>query len=186
MLVLSAFRSLFVKKEKVIYVHRLLLALTKQQTEKRCASPRRAGREQQRYSQHSKTGLMRNAEWHQPPRFYHSNCQKEERTLAGTSLLPTHTEAHASEARLDASQARVFTMISRQTVVLRTSDISPEGPLHPPAPAVPHLLLGLVAAAICSSRVVLRRWRTALALPAFLINSKRAECSTLLQDAGCL
>lgn len=125
---------------------------------------------------------MRNTEWHQPPRFYHSNCQKEERTLAGTSLLPTCTEAHASEVYSDASQARAFTMISRQTTVLRISDISPVAPLHPPAPAVSHLLLGLAAASICSSRVILRRWRMALALPAFLINRKRWVFHAI---AGC-
>lgn len=89
------------KNKKVIYicVHRLLLALTKQQIKKCCVSLWRTGREQQRYSQLGKTGPMRNVEWNQPPRFYHASCQKEERRLAGSSVLPTHTSARAGEVR---------------------------------------------------------------------------------------
>ena len=71
-------------------------------------------------------------------------------------------------------------------MALRTGDISLEGPIYPLALAAPHLPLSLMAAAICSRGVVLRRWRMDLALPALLINSKRAEYFMLLQGAGCL
>lgn len=71
-------------------------------------------------------------------------------------------------------------------MVLRTGDTSLEGPIYRLAPAVPHLPLGLMAAAICLCRVVLGQRRTDLTLPAFLINSKRADYFVLLQGAGCL
>lgn len=67
-------------------------------------------------------------------------------------------------------------------MALGTSDISLEGPFDSLVVAVPHLPLRPMAAAICSGRFILRRWRLALTLPA-LNSILNISCYCRLQAA---
>lgn len=67
-------------------------------------------------------------------------------------------------------------------MALGTSDISLEGPFDSLVVAVPHLPLSPMAAAICSGRFILRRWRLALTLPA-LNSILNISCYCRLQAA---
>lgn len=111
-------------------------------------------------------------------------CPKEEGVPAERSALPTHTGTHASQAHSWMRHRLEYSRWLHAKSLLGTSDISLEGPFDSLVAAVPHLPLSPMAAAICSGRFILRRWRMALTLPALLMNCiLNISCYCRLQAA---